>query len=147
MNINRGITIPTALNRLPVIVFWVFAMFLLFWGLGQMPLIGSASRWAEVAREMRITGEVFHPTSNGEPYFDKPLGGYWLIRLTAVTTGSLNQWAVKLPSAVAGLLIGAPLLGLAGLILWVLVYYRPGRMSAVLGIHCEMPPWWQPHSL
>ena len=105
MNLNKGITASKALNnRLPVIVFWVFSLFLLFWGLYQMPLIGSAHRWAEVAREMRISGDVFHPTINGEPYLDKPLGGYWLILLTASITGSLNQWAVKLPSAVAGLL-------------------------------------------
>ena len=64
-----------------------------------MPLIGSGHRWAEVAREMLITGDVFHPTINGEPYVDKPLGGYWLILLTASITGSLNQWAVRLPSA------------------------------------------------
>ncbi len=104
MSLNKGITASKAPDRLPVIVFWVSSLFLLFWGLDQMPLIGSAHRWAEVAREMLITGDFFHPTINGEPYFDKPLGSYWLILLTASITGGLNQWAVKLPSAVAGLL-------------------------------------------
>jgi 4-amino-4-deoxy-L-arabinose transferase-like glycosyltransferase len=104
MNLNKWTAASTVQNRLPVIVFWAAALFLLFWGLGDKNLIGSSYRWAEVTREMLLTGDFFHPAINGEPYFDKPLLGYWFIALVSRVTGGLNEWAVNLPSAVAGFL-------------------------------------------
>ena len=104
MRLKKWTAASAIQNRLPVMIFWAVATFLLFWGLGQKDLIGSSYRWAEVAREMLLTGDFLHPTLNGEPYFDKPLLGYWLIALAARVTGGLNEWAVNLPSAVAGLL-------------------------------------------
>ena len=48
-------------------------------------------------------GDFFHPTVKDNPYFDKPLLGYWLIALTSLILGRLDEWAVRLPSAVSGL--------------------------------------------
>ena len=62
----------------------------------------SEGRWAEVAREMRLTGNDFRPTLNGLAYPDKPLVGYWLVLLAAKLTGGLTELAVRLPGA-AGL--------------------------------------------
>jgi 4-amino-4-deoxy-L-arabinose transferase-like glycosyltransferase len=75
---------------------------LLFWGLGNRGLWGSEGRWAEVSREMLLTGDFFHPQIGGEPYFDKPLLTYWLITGISAITGVLNEWVVRLPSAIFG---------------------------------------------
>src|SRR5436190_3277049 len=61
------------------IVFWIAAVVVVFWHLGLRSLHGSEDRWAEVTREMFLRKDFFHPTLNGEPYFDKPLLGYWLV--------------------------------------------------------------------
>jgi len=76
---------------------------LLFWGLGRRSLWAAEGRWAEVTREMLLTGDYFHPTIGGEPYFDKPLLTYWLRAALAGLTGTLNELIVRLPSAFAGL--------------------------------------------
>ncbi|TAK00121.1 phospholipid carrier-dependent glycosyltransferase, partial [bacterium] len=61
-------------------------------------------RWAEITREMRLTGNYFWPTINGTVYYDKPLLSYWLVSGAAFLTGNLDELATRLPSAVAGLL-------------------------------------------
>jgi len=76
--------------------------FLLFWSLGDRGLWGSEGRWAEITRQMFLTGDFFHPSIGGEPYFDKPLLTYWLIGAVSTVTGELNEWVVRLPSAVFG---------------------------------------------
>ena len=77
--------------------------FLLFWGLGTRSLWAAEGRWAEIVREMLLTGDFFHPMIGGEPYFDKPLLTYWLRVIISVATGALNELVVRLPSAAAGL--------------------------------------------
>ncbi len=79
------------------------AVFLLFWGLGWRSLWAAEGRWAQVTREMLLTGDFFHPTIGGEPYFDKPLLTYWLRAAISVLTGVLNELVVRLPSAIAGM--------------------------------------------
>lgn len=78
--------------------------FLLFFGLGQRSLSGSEDRWAEIARNMLVHHDWFHPTINGEVYFDKPLLSYWLIGFFATLTQTLNEFIVRLPGALTGLL-------------------------------------------
>lgn len=85
------------------IFFSASTLFLLFWALGARELWGSEDRWAEITREMFLSGDYFHPTINGEPYFDKPLLSYWFIALTALVTGSLNELSTRIPSALAGI--------------------------------------------
>jgi len=75
---------------------------LLFCGLGDRSLWGSEGRWAEVVREMLLTKDYLHPMIGGEPYFDKPLLTYWLIVIVAKVSGTLNEWVVRVPSALAG---------------------------------------------
>jgi len=91
-------------DNIPTITFWVVAAFLVLWYIGARGLWGPEDRWAEVVREMRLTGDYFHPCINGEPYFDKPLLSYWFIALVAAVTGRLDEWTVRLPSAIAGFL-------------------------------------------
>ncbi len=84
-------------------IFWIVAVGLLFGALGVRGLWTAEGRWAEITREMLISNDFFHPVINGKPYFDKPLAGYWVIALTAPLTG-MNEWALRIPSAVCGLL-------------------------------------------
>ncbi len=95
---------PFAATGAADFVFWAVALFILFWALGERSLWGSEGRWAEVTREMFLTKDFFHPRINGEPYFDKPLLSYWFIALVSGLTGRLNEWSVRAPSAVSGLL-------------------------------------------
>ncbi|HVP10910.1 MAG TPA: glycosyltransferase family 39 protein [Phycisphaerae bacterium] len=81
---------------------------LLLWGLGDRSLWRSEGRWAEIPREMVLSGDYFHPTTGGELYNDKPLLTYWLRIAAAKLTGNLDEFAVRLPGALAGLIaVGA----------------------------------------
>lgn len=82
----------------------IVAVLLLFTSLGARGLWCAEGRWAVISREMALSGDFFHPTIGGEPYFDKPLLTYWLITLVSLITGHLNEATVRLPSALAGLL-------------------------------------------
>jgi 4-amino-4-deoxy-L-arabinose transferase-like glycosyltransferase len=115
-----------SVNRVRVvradILLALVAILLLFWALGERGLWTAEGRWAEVTREMLLTGDFFHPTINGEPYFDKPLLTYWLIALVSGLTGRLDEWTVRLPSAISGLLA-----------LWATVYLGRRLWSAEVG--------------
>jgi 4-amino-4-deoxy-L-arabinose transferase-like glycosyltransferase len=109
-SIRQVVSVRGVRDKIPAIVFWCAAVFLSLCYVGHRELWGSEERWAEIVREMRLTGDYFHPTINGEPYFDKPLLGYWLIALVAAVTGRLDEWTVRLPSVLAGFVgLGATL--------------------------------------
>ncbi len=87
----------------PEIILLLAASILLFFNLGERALWGSEGRWAEVVRQMFLTGDFFHPRINGEPYFDKPLFTYWAIAIFVPIFGKLNEFVVRLPSALSGI--------------------------------------------
>ena len=105
------------------------AAVMFFARLGARALWSSEFRWAEIAREMHLTGRYFWPTINGRVYYDKPLGSYWLVMAATWLTGGLDETSARLPCAIAGvlgvwlvMLVGRRLYGdrvalLAGLIL------------------------------
>ena len=76
---------------------------------------------------MQLTGNYFWPTINGEPYYEKPLPSYWLVAASAYLTGNLDEFAVRLPSALAGLL------GVALLIVLTRQLYD-GRMAVLAAL-------------
>jgi 4-amino-4-deoxy-L-arabinose transferase-like glycosyltransferase len=82
----------------------VLAALLIFVRLGSRALWSSEFRWAEISREMVVTGNYFWPTIDGRVYYDKPLGSYWLVLLATPLTGGVNETASRLPCAIAGLL-------------------------------------------
>ena len=88
----------------------ILAAILFFTRLGARALWSSEFRWAEIAREMLVTHNYFWPTINGQVYYDKPLGSYWLVIFSAPFTGGLNEAATRLPCAIAGLLAVAILM-------------------------------------
>ena len=82
--------------------FWILAAVLLFLNLGMENISGSEGRWAEIVREMFITGDFLHPTINFRPYFDKPLISYWIIAGCTLPFGEVSELLIRIPSAVAG---------------------------------------------
>jgi len=85
------------------IIFWTTALALLFFKLGSTSPWQSEDRWLEIAREMIASGNYFKPTINGVIYFDKPLLSYWFEVLIAAVIGGFNEWAMRIPSAIAAL--------------------------------------------
>ncbi len=91
-------------ESLAEVLFWCVGILILFWALGMRGLWASEGRWAEVTREMFLRKDFFHPTINGQPYFDKPLLTYWLVAGASFLVGRLNELATRLPSAVFALI-------------------------------------------
>ena len=56
--------------------------------------------FSEATREMVISGDWGHTTLNGADRFDKPIGVYWLQAISVQLFG-VNEFAVRLPSALA----------------------------------------------
>jgi len=83
-------------------VFWLFAAAAFFMFLGRNALWASEDRWAEITREMMLTGDFLHPAVNWRVYFDKPQLSYWFIVPWAHLLG-LTEFAVRVPSALAAL--------------------------------------------
>jgi 4-amino-4-deoxy-L-arabinose transferase-like glycosyltransferase len=77
---------------------------LFFARLGERSLWSMEVRWGEIPREMRERGNWLTPTINGHLYYDKPLLSYWLVLSASALTGEVNEFAARLPSAVAGFL-------------------------------------------
>jgi hypothetical protein len=100
---NNKVVSKSTTTRWAIFLLGLVAFLLLFVGLGNRWLWGSEGRWAEIPREMFLTGDFFHPRIGGEPYFDKPLLTYWFIIAITAVTGILNEWVVRLPSAFFGL--------------------------------------------
>lgn len=84
--------------------FFLTAAAVLFIFLGHNALWGSEDRWAEIVREMLLTGDYLHPTMNWQVYFDKPLLSYWFILPFAKLLGATSELASRIPSALAALL-------------------------------------------
>ncbi|HXU32877.1 MAG TPA: glycosyltransferase family 39 protein [Thermoanaerobaculia bacterium] len=61
------------------------------------------ARYAEVAREMRATGEYLLPHLNGQLYTQKPPLLFWSMALASVPFGRVTETAARLPSALAAI--------------------------------------------
>ena len=72
-----------------------------FFGLGRLSLIGpDEPRFAEVAREMFVTGDFITPRVAGVVAFDKPVLLYWAMAASYSVFG-VTEFAARLPSALA----------------------------------------------
>ncbi len=83
----------------------LLALFLSFFvTLGWLPLFDlDEGAFSEATREMLESGNYLTTYLNGELRFDKPIFIYWFQALSVKIFG-LNEFAVRLPSAVAGAL-------------------------------------------
>ncbi|HLO91783.1 MAG TPA: glycosyltransferase family 39 protein [Lentimicrobium sp.] len=69
--------------------------------LGLFPLISDEPTRGIVTLEMLISGDYFHPTINGEAYLNKPPLFNWLQSLFIVVTGSMKEYAFRLPTVLS----------------------------------------------
>jgi len=93
-------------KRRDLLVLAALALFVFLPGLGNRSLWNpDEPRYAEVAREMRISGEWFVPHLNGRIYAQKPPLLMWSMNaaslVTPATDGTLDEWSARLPSALA----------------------------------------------
>lgn len=84
-------------------------------------------RYAEVAREMVVTGDWVTPRQNGFKYFEKPVLQYWTTAAAFEVFG-IHHWTARLWPALTGFL-GVLLTGLVGARFWGL---RAGLMAAAV---------------
>ncbi|MGB7922083.1 MAG: glycosyltransferase family 39 protein [Pyrinomonadaceae bacterium] len=86
------------------LLFFVGAFAVYFYGLGRYPFIGpDEPRYAEVAREMLMRGDLVTPTLGGRAWFEKPVLLYW-VEMAAFGVFGVSEWAARLGTALAGLL-------------------------------------------
>jgi 4-amino-4-deoxy-L-arabinose transferase-like glycosyltransferase len=72
--------------------------------LGSREIWTQEHRWADIVYGMFYRHDFLHPYLNNVDYYDKPLLSYWLIAGLSFLTGQFSTWAMRLPSALAGLL-------------------------------------------
>ncbi len=90
-------------NRWQVILLVGLALPIFLVGLGSPALYDPhESLYAEIAREMAISGDWLTPHLNGTRYLDKPPLFYWLIALAYKAFG-VSEFSARLPIASAGL--------------------------------------------
>src|SRR4051794_6464404 len=65
---------------------------------GRELFVGDETKYGQVVREMRTTGEVFLPTLQGTPFTHKPPVHFWLIDALTYPFGLYSIWAFVLPS-------------------------------------------------
>ena len=87
-----------------------YALLAAVWALLCLPNLGGPSLWdvdegnnAEAAHEMFCSGNLIVPTFNGQLREDKPALLYWL-QGAAYSASGVNEFAARLPSALAALL-------------------------------------------
>ena len=99
---------PSALaKRVYIVLFFVIIAFYLY-GLGELPLLGpDEPRYAQVAREMFLRGDLVTPTLGGHTWFEKPALLYWMM-IAAFKAFGVGEWSARLGPALCGVLtIGA----------------------------------------
>ena len=95
---------PSALaKRLYIHLFFAIVAVYLY-GLGSLPLLGpDEPRYAQVAREMFLKGDLVTPTLGGHTWFEKPALLYWLM-IAAYKLFGVNEFSARLGPALCGLL-------------------------------------------
>jgi len=87
-------------------LFALFLAFTLVWagGLGFRKLIGpDEGRYAEIAREMAVTGDWVTPRLNAIKYFEKPPLQYWATAVAFKAFGE-TEWTARLWAGLTGFL-------------------------------------------
>jgi 4-amino-4-deoxy-L-arabinose transferase and related glycosyltransferases of PMT family len=95
--------------------FFIIGLFILIYivPLGMRPLaLPDETRYAEIPREMLVSGDWVVPHLDGLRYFEKPVMGYWFNAAAMFLFGQ-NAFAARLPSALAT--------GVSALLLFLLV--------------------------
>ncbi|MBI3366233.1 glycosyltransferase family 39 protein [Candidatus Roizmanbacteria bacterium] len=149
----------TNLNQCMKIFFWLkqhilligliaFFIFLFFYHIDYSTLSSWDEGWyASIARDIIRSGSFLQMTWNGQPYYDHPPMGFWLMAISFKLLG-VNEFSARIPSAILGLftiiliyktaveLFGKKIIGfVAGIILgtsvWYLIRVRSGNLESV----------------
>jgi 4-amino-4-deoxy-L-arabinose transferase-like glycosyltransferase len=95
---------PSAPAKRVYLVSFLIVIVIYLFGLGYLPLLGpDEPRYAQVAREMLMRGDLVTPTLGGHTWFEKPALLYWMIVGAAKVFG-MNEWSARLGPAIGGLL-------------------------------------------
>lgn len=62
-------------------------------------------RYAEVAREMMVSGNYLVPHLNGNHYDEKPPLQFWLIALASLPAGEVTGLTARIPTAVSAMIV------------------------------------------
>ncbi len=90
----------TLAKRVYIFLFIAFYLY----GLGRLPLLGpDEPRYAQVAREMLLTGDLITPRLGGHTWFEKPALLYWMIAAAFKVFG-VSEWSARVGPAICGLL-------------------------------------------
>ncbi|MEH2289134.1 ArnT family glycosyltransferase [Nostoc sp.] len=93
---NPALSVTVSILWLMVVAWVAFG-----WNLGNTGLIDETEPlFAEASRQMFVTGDWITPFFNGDTRFDKPALIYWCQAIAYHIIG-VNEWAVRLPSAIA----------------------------------------------
>jgi len=95
-------------------------------------------RFAEVAREMLLTGDWLAPHVNGQPYTEKPPLLFWGMALASLPGGVVTPFTARVPSVIAALVVVA----LAWLTARRMFGYRVAFWSALV-LMTTLRFWWQ----
>ncbi|MEA2175695.1 MAG: hypothetical protein QOD00_3287, partial [Blastocatellia bacterium] len=86
------------------LLFFLAAIAFYFYGLGRFPFLGpDEPRYAQVAREMFMRGDLITPTLGGHTWFEKPVLLYWMMEGCFAAFG-VKEWAARFGPAGCGLL-------------------------------------------
>lgn len=126
-----GVTAAMSGNTLPVSSWKRYALMLVLaylliyiLPLGVRPvMIPDELRYAEIPREMMVSGNWVSPHLNGLRYFEKPVLGYWLTGISMQLLGD-NAFAMRLPSALSA--------GLSALAIFFLLRHMTRRAETAL---------------
>jgi 4-amino-4-deoxy-L-arabinose transferase-like glycosyltransferase len=92
------------LAKRALLLFFLAAAAFYLYGLGHLPLVGpDEPRYAQVAREMYLRGDMVTPTLGGHTWFEKPALLYWMMMASYRLFG-VSEWAARLGPALSGLL-------------------------------------------
>ena len=109
---------PFTLAKRAWLLLFLTVIIFYFYGLGRIPFVGpDEARYAQVAREMFLRGDLITPTLGGHTWFEKPALLYWLM-IVSFSLFGISEWAARLGPAVSGLLTIAA------------VYWLGGRLEA-----------------
>jgi len=92
------------------IVVMAFATIISFWALSDGPLDNHECLVSVTAREMLANNNWIVPTFNDEIRLQKTPLNYWLVASVAKVTGSVNEFATRLPSVAFAILSAAAIL-------------------------------------
>lgn len=87
-----------------VVILIAFFAFLFFFRMYWPTLSSWDEAWyGSIAREMAQNGDFMHSNWNGNPFYDHPPMGFWIMALTYKVLG-ISEFSTRLPSVVLGIL-------------------------------------------